>query len=77
MTIKKKKTMAKNITQKEYTQILANIKQQISHAQLKATFAVNKELLTLYWNLGKTIVQLQKEQGWGSKIIEKLRTDIQ
>ena len=77
MTKKKISNSVIKITQKTYTKTLIDIKKQISQARLKAIFAVNKELVKLYWNIGRTISQLQIEHGWGSKIIEKLASDIQ
>lgn len=74
-TISRKKTSEPSI--KEYTATLAAIKKRIKQAQVKATLAANKELLFLYWEIGKIISEKQEEQGWGSKIIEKLANDLQ
>lgn len=61
----------------EYTATLADLKRHIQECQLKAITAVNKELVRLYWTIGKTIVQRQENSGWGSKFIEKLAKDLQ
>ena len=61
----------------EYNSILANLKKHIRECQLRATTAVNKELIRLYWTIGKTIVERQEGRGWGTKFIEKLAKDLQ
>lgn len=62
---------------KEYVQVLAGLKKQIQEAQIKATLAANKELIKLYWSMGKTISEKQEKSGWGSGIIQRLATDLQ
>jgi predicted nuclease of restriction endonuclease-like (RecB) superfamily len=52
----------------------AHIKQQIKTAQYKAVLGVNREMLLLYWNIGKTI---NEKAVWGNKFIENLSKDIQ
>ena len=44
-----------------YKQLFADVKQKIQHAQVKAVVAVNQELLLLYWEIGKLIVERQKK----------------
>ena len=60
-----------------YIKTLKNIKFAIRTAQIKASLAVNSELVILYWNIGKIILQQQKEQGWGAKVIENISKDLQ
>ena len=62
---------------KDYIQTLSDLKKRIQEAQIRATFAVNKELLKLYWLIGKTIHEKQKANGWGTKLIERLAMDLQ
>lgn len=61
----------------EYNETLASLKNEIRQAQARAAIAVNKELINLYWKVGKTIIEKQEVSGWGSKVIEKLAKDIQ
>jgi len=65
------------IPQKEYATTLTGLKKQIQECQLRAITSVNKELVRLYWTIGKTIVERQKNSGWGSSFIEKLAKDLQ
>jgi len=61
---------------KDYFDTLKNIKDKIQSSQIKAALAVNQELLKLYWEIGTTISEKQKEKGWGSKTVEKLAQDL-
>jgi len=56
---------------------LKEIKEKVYKAQYEALKAVNKRLINLYWDLGKTIVRRQEEFGWGKSIIENLSKDLQ
>ena len=62
---------------KEYTSFLQEIKKRISDAQYAALKSVNKELISLYWDLGKEIVEKQHKFGWGKGIVENLSKDLQ
>ena len=67
----------KEISKEEYLNFLANIKEKIYSAQYEAMKQVNKTLLALYWEIGKSIVEKQKEYGWGKSIVETLSKDLQ
>lgn len=66
-----------NISHSGYLELLTDIKQKIWAAQYKALKAVNKELIALYWEIGKSIVEKQKKTGWGKSVVEKLAEDLQ
>jgi predicted nuclease of restriction endonuclease-like (RecB) superfamily len=66
----------KNILNDEYLNLLNEIKSRIVSARIKAVRAVNKELIALYWNIGKTIVERQKKYKWGDAVVEKLAKDL-
>ncbi|WNL42891.1 PDDEXK nuclease domain-containing protein [Halomonas sp. PAMB 3264] len=59
-----------------YGDWLAELKQRIHASQQRATFAVNRELIQLYWQIGRDILERQAEQGWGAKVIERLAFDL-
>ncbi len=59
-----------------YTDWLADLKTRIHSAQQRATLAVNRELVLLYWQIGRDILTRQAEQGWGAKVIERLAEDL-
>lgn len=61
---------------KEYGDFLQSLKLRIQQAQIRAALAVNRELVLLYWHIGREILERQKAQGWGAKIIEQLSKDL-
>ena len=59
-----------------YVDWLLDLKSRIHTAQQRATLAVNRELVLLYWQIGRDILARQTEQGWGAKVIERLAQDL-
>lgn len=59
-----------------YAAFLDQVKNDIRHAQLRATLSVTRELMKLYWKIGKRLSEKISEQGWGAKTIDKLSKDI-
>lgn len=59
-----------------YADWLAELKQRIHAAQQRATLAVNRELVLLYWQIGQDILARQARQGWGSKVVDTLARDL-
>lgn len=59
-----------------YKSWLSEIKQQIQQAQLKASIVVNKELLSLYWLIGKEICEKEINSNWGDGLIDQLSIDL-
>jgi predicted nuclease of restriction endonuclease-like (RecB) superfamily len=55
---------------------LADLKDRIRSAQQRASLAVNRELVLLYWHIGRDILARQAEQGWGTKVIDRLSRDL-
>ena len=60
----------------QYDAIVATLKQQVRGAHLRAHRSVNAELIGLYWRIGKTILEQQRQAGWGSKVVERLAHDL-
>lgn len=63
-------------TSKPYLELLARLKEQIRTAQVRAALAVNNELVMLYWNIGKQILERQASEGWGKTVIPRLSKDL-
>ncbi len=59
-----------------YTELVAAIKQRVRAAQYEALRAVNKELVTLYWDIGRMIQERQSVEGWGKSVVERLAADL-
>ena len=59
-----------------YAPLLADLKARVRAAQLKAAVAVNRELMLLYWHIGREILRCQQEQGWGAKVVDRLSHDL-
>src|SRR6266545_842033 len=60
-----------------YAELLEDLKGRVRTAQLKAALAVNRELIQLYWDIGRLIVERQDREGWGKGIVDRLAKDIQ
>ncbi len=68
--------MTKSIPE-DYKNLLMEVKQKIRSAQYEALKAVNKQLIALYWDIGKIIVTRQEGASWGKSVVEQLAKDLQ
>jgi len=59
-----------------YDDFFRKLKERIRSSQIKAALAVNQELILLYWHIGREILQRQKKEGWGAKVIDRLARDL-
>lgn len=69
--------VAREIGSEEYIRLLTEVKERVRSAQLAAFRAVNKELVSLYWDIGQTIVSRQAGETWGKSVVQKLSADLQ
>jgi len=60
----------------EYEDLITQLKDRIRQARVRSALAVNRELVLLYWQIGREILQRQVEQGWGSKVIDRIAQDL-
>jgi predicted nuclease of restriction endonuclease-like (RecB) superfamily len=65
-----------NISSPAYQQLVADATARVREGQLTAFRAVNKELIQVYWDLGKMIVERQQTYGWGKSVVEMLSRDL-
>ncbi len=65
-----------NLTSESYGALLGQIKDRIRSAQLAALRSVNRELIELYWDIGRLILQRQQGETWGRGIVENLARDL-
>ncbi|ALN41536.1 hypothetical protein ASQ44_05715 [Rickettsia rhipicephali] len=69
--------MSNTLSNESYTDLIKNLKQEISKARIRAHLAVNKELIVLYWkNIGQLILERQNKEKWGSKVIQNSSDDL-
>lgn len=59
-----------------YKNWISALKDKIRSAQIKAALSVNEQMILLYWDIGKSIVEQQQENNWGSKIVEQMALDL-
>lgn len=59
-----------------YDHFLHDLKTRIRTARTRAALAVNRELVLLYWQIGRDILERQEREGWGAKVIERLAKDL-
>jgi predicted nuclease of restriction endonuclease-like (RecB) superfamily len=67
----------KNLEQNAYNNFYSEVKAMVYKAQYEALKVVNKELINLYWSIGKSIVEKQDEYKWGKSVVETLAKDLQ
>jgi len=63
-------------TPEGYGSLLTALKERIREARFRASLAVNRELVLLYWQIGQEILTRQGSEGWGAKIIDRLAGDL-
>ena len=59
-----------------YVPLLADLKARVREARTRAVLSVNRELVLLYWHIGRQILRCQREEGWGAKVVERLAKDL-
>lgn len=64
-------------TDENFTTFVKDIKTKIFSSQYEALKAVNKELINLYWDIGKNIVEKQELFGWGKSVVQILSSELQ
>jgi hypothetical protein len=65
------------ISSPDYAAFLATLKERIVSARISAARAVNRDLILLYWDIGRGIVEKQRAAGWGDSVVEVLALDLQ
>ncbi len=65
------------ISTQNYAVLLNDVRERLRGAQIQALRAVNRELIGLYWDIGRMIVDRQEDEGWGRSVVERLSRDLQ
>ncbi|MBW4699366.1 MAG: DUF1016 family protein [Aphanocapsa lilacina HA4352-LM1] len=69
-------SVAGELTFDGYEEYLGGLKGRIRAAQIRSALAVNRELVALYWQIGRDVLRQQRRQGWGRKVIDRLSGDL-
>ncbi len=59
-----------------YAAVLKEIKRRIQAERLRTVMAANSAMIMLYWNIGRLILERQKREGWGARVIDRLSADL-
>lgn len=68
--------MTTALSHPDYPAFLAALKERILHARISGARAVNRELVLLYWDIGRRIVEKQQTAGWGDAVVQRLAADL-
>ena len=60
----------------DYAAWLGEVKSRIQSARISVARSVNRDLILLYWDIGRGIVEKQEELGWGESVVEQLSGDL-
>lgn len=60
-----------------YAELLEEVRRQVREARVRAARAVNAELIAAYWRIGHMILARQHAEGWGTRVIDRLATDLE
>lgn len=61
---------------KSYAPLLAELKDRVRAAQVKAALSVNREMILLYWEIGHRLAEARKREKWGSGVVRRLSSDL-
>jgi predicted nuclease of restriction endonuclease-like (RecB) superfamily len=65
------------LTTQEYRQFIEDLKARVGAARTAAARSVNRDLILLYWDIGRGIVEKQQNLGWGDAVVENVASDLQ
>ena len=60
----------------DYAEVFESLRQRVRQSQTKAMLSVNRELIQLYWDIGRQIAQRQQNAGWGRSVVDRLSRDL-
>lgn len=59
-----------------YLEFIEEVKKEIQKQRISVVLNANSTMICLYWNIGRAILQKQKEEGWGAKVIDRMAKDL-
>jgi predicted nuclease of restriction endonuclease-like (RecB) superfamily len=60
----------------DYQKFIGELKSQIKKERLKTILSANASMILMYWNIGKSILNRQQNEGWGTKVIDRMSKDL-
>ncbi|OXI92657.1 MULTISPECIES: PDDEXK nuclease domain-containing protein [Burkholderia] len=60
----------------DYRHWFTELKQRVERARQRAVASANRELVSLYWQIGRDILDRQQKQGWGAGVVDQLARDL-
>jgi hypothetical protein len=61
----------------EYRDFIHSLKERIGSARVSAARHINREMILLYWDIGRAIVEKQQVLGWGDSVVNMVAADLQ
>lgn len=59
-----------------YLKFIEEVKVEIQRQRISVVLNANSSMICLYWNIGRAILKKQAEEGWGSKVIDRMAKDL-
>lgn len=59
-----------------YLKFIEEVKSEIQKQRISVVLNANSSMTCLYWNIGRGILKKQEEEGWGTKIIDRMAKDL-
>src|ERR1700722_17334140 len=59
-----------------YRRTLDALVERVQAARVRALRSINREIVLLYWDIGREILDRQEQEGWGAKVIDRLARDL-
>jgi hypothetical protein len=60
----------------DYAAFLAGLKDRILRARISVAHTINRDLILLYWDIGRSIIDKHQTAGWGQSVVERLSADL-
>ena len=60
----------------DYSALLDDLKKRIAGERLRIILSANAAMILLYWDIGRSILERQAKEGWGTRVIDRLSNDL-
>ena len=59
-----------------YFRFIEEIKNEIKNRRISVVLSANSSMICMYWNIGRAVLEKQNQQGWGTKVIDRMAKDL-